>query len=550
MPRDGPHPLTFFSLVPLNDRAIAVLEHPENAHLVSIFEDKKNNNDALHGPDIGPFIGSKSRYTLATIGRCGDVILHEGNKTEVMLQDRSSNKSTKLFGETAMGFELERAHRRVVVDKTINLVFGLGGVACDLLQFRIVWHPHDKRATDLYFDYREDNPRQTRTIPDEPPTIAPSRVLTRIHTPSLLGKIRYSTRERLGNGAFGEVWRVADVDTGNYLAVKRVKQPALLTHDYFRLKREVDTLSRISHRNIIEFIAAQWGDGYLDIVMEIKPGSVEDLIRDNLFIRERSLASPFLHQMLQALDYLENQGIVHRDVKPENILYSPAVDGGYLYQLADFGLANMVADARTFAGSRIYMAPELEQSPQSPQTPKMDIWSRFVTLVYAMNVAGFRGKMLHTTPQRIKAIQEAANEQEFRPLQDMAIEDPSQRATAGDMLDKLFAGEGRTTPHNRTRATAIGAENAEPGAPEQRIEHGDATTGKKRSRERKTARRSPREAVAAAKGRRPRPPNPGTEKRLPGPAVQTPARGTPDVPRLPGAFPVSQGRRGERPYFT
>lgn len=293
--------------------------------------------------------------------------------------------------------------------------------------------------------------------------------------------------------------------------------------------------------------------------MEVKPGSVEDLIHDDFFIREPTSAGPFLHQMLQALDYLADQGIVHRDVKPENILYSPAVDGGYLYQLADFGLANLVANARTFAGSRLYMAPELEQNPQLPQTPKMDVWSLFVTLVYAMNAAGFREKMLHTTPLRIKAIQEGANEKEFQPLQDMAIEDPSKRATAGDMLDKLYAGEGRTTPRSRTRATAIAAENEVPGAPEQRIEQ-DGATGKKRSREPKTVRRSPREA--AAKGRRLLGPNRETEKQLFGPAVQTPAPGAPGlgprvqkqtrqyVPRLPGAFPVGQGRPGERPYFT
>lgn len=260
MPRNGPHPLAFFSLVPMNDRARAILNQPDNAHLVSVFGDRESHG-ILHGLDIGLYIGSKSRYMLATIGRCGDIIvegpgisrihcsfeLHEDNKKEIMLQDRSSNKSTQFFGETVMPFEPGRAHRRVVVDKNVNLEFGFGGVACDLYRFRIVWHKRDELAADMHIDYREDNPRQTRTILDEPPTIAPSRPITRIHTPGSLERIRYSKREKLGSGAFGEVWKVANVDSGEYLAVKRVKRPALLSHDYVLLKREVETLSRISH---------------------------------------------------------------------------------------------------------------------------------------------------------------------------------------------------------------------------------------------------------------------------------------------------------------
>lgn len=180
--------------------------------------------------------------------------------------------------------------------------------------------------------------------------------------------------------------------------------------------------------------------------MELKSGSVQYLIdKLELFEKEPTLAKPLLHEMLQALDYLDSKKIIHRDVKPENILYTPLPDGKYLYQLADFGLANVVAKAQTPAGSKVYMAPELTLNPGWPQTTKIDIWSLFVTLAYALDAAGFRGKPLGSVEQRIKAIKEAANDYRFQPIQSMAIENPNDRATAGDMLDKVFQGRGRTT---------------------------------------------------------------------------------------------------------
>ncbi|KID76048.1 calcium/calmodulin-dependent protein kinase, partial [Metarhizium brunneum ARSEF 3297] len=542
----GTHPIALFSLVPTSNRARAAVDHPENSHLVSrITDDPDRPGDDQRGLNIGVFIGSKSRYTLATIGRCGDITvegagisriqcsfeINEDNKTEIMLQDRSTNKSTQFFGTKAMPFELGRPHRRVLVDKHVNLEFGFGGVGCDLYRFRIVWHDRGKLMAD--FDYREDNPRQTRTVLDEPPTIEPSRRTTRVHTPGNPERIRYSYRDMIGSGAFGEVWKVANVDSGEWLAVKRVKRPHLQSYNHVLLKREVETLSRICHhqRNVIEYKSAVWADEHFEIFMAFRPGNVEDLIRRDLFIKKRTAADAFVHQMLQALDYLASESIIHRDIKPENILYSPMPDGGLLYQLADFGLANIVADARTFAGSRLYMAPELENSPDSPQTPKMDVWSLFVTLAYALNGAGFRQKPLHNTPLRIKAIQEAANE--FRPLRDMAHVDPRERATAGDMLDRLFAGEGRTTRRNPIRAAAISPD--EPGPSGERVEQ----ERKRVRRVEQRPQRAQREVrdVAAVRGRR--------EQRSGGrvlglASVQKHARqGEPrqGEPRFPGAFP-------------
>ncbi|KAJ4209919.1 hypothetical protein NW767_000198 [Fusarium falciforme] len=355
-----------------------------------------------------------------------------------MLQDRSLDNSTQLFGPAAMPFKPGHPHRRVLVDQNINLLFGIGGAACDLYQFEIHWHGRYESMVRQCIDTRLGNPSHARTISYEPPTSVSCLPF---------GRIRYSKRERLRSGTFGEVWKVANADTGAQLAVKRIKTPRSDSYQSFSLKREVDMLSRVSHTNIIKYITSQSADdGHFDIFMKLKSGSVQSLItEDQLFARSIDSAYSLLFQMLQALDCLANVGMIHRDVKPENILFTPLSDGQYLYQLADFGLANLAVNAQTYAGTKPYMAPEVYQGSRQPQTVKMDIWSLFVTLAYAMNAAGFRRKPRHSREQVFKAVWEAANWVRLRQFREMAIEDPDYRATAGDMLDKAFFGEGRTT---------------------------------------------------------------------------------------------------------
>jgi serine/threonine protein kinase len=149
-------------------------------------------------------------------------------------------------------------------------------------------------------------------------------------------------------------------------------------------------------------MSAQWDEEHLYIVMELKPGNVESLIRMDLYVQQPSSAETLLKHMLQALDYLVSESIIHRDVKPENILYSPLPDGGYEYQLADFGLANVISNAQTDAGTTVFKAPELDSHPKG-QTSKVDVWSLFVTLAYAMNVGGSREKpVIHNPPENYR----------------------------------------------------------------------------------------------------------------------------------------------------
>ncbi len=255
MARPHPHPLALFSLVPLNDRALAVLTHPDNTGLVSTLADGRL------GLDVGFHVGSSSRYTLATLGRSGADITVEGSSISriqcsfeiheeydvVMLYDRSNSLSTQVSGTNATPFERGRA-RRIVMGIDFNTEIGIGGVSCDLIRFSLEWHQNTFDVEEQVKN-RVDNPRLARTV-DEAPTVLPSQRLTRIHTPgNREPRIRYAKLVELGRGQFGEVWKAVDVDLGRIFAVKMIKQPVLgfQAGAWVVLKREVETLSQISH---------------------------------------------------------------------------------------------------------------------------------------------------------------------------------------------------------------------------------------------------------------------------------------------------------------
>jgi FHA domain len=201
------HQLAFFSLEPLNDRAHAVLAHPENSCYVSKFVGVGSLQTL--GLDIGLNICSKKRFTLATLGRNGADITLEGpnisaihcsfevhqESGEIMLHDLSRYRSTQTFGEDARPFENGRNPRSVVVAYNLNTSFGIGGARSDMIQFRLIWH---RRAFDVaeQVKSRPHIPRLAPTIEgNDVSTEGPSAYNTRTHTPSSQGLgLRYARR--------------------------------------------------------------------------------------------------------------------------------------------------------------------------------------------------------------------------------------------------------------------------------------------------------------------------------------------------------------------
>jgi serine/threonine protein kinase len=183
----------------------------------------------------------------------------------------------------------------------------------------------------------------------------------------------------------------------------------------------------------------------VEIFMGLKEGTLESLVESGP-APSTFIAGLVFGHMLQALDFLAYNDIIHRDVKPENILYVSQLDGQYQFQLGDFGLCNHTVSAVTYTGSPAFMAPEVYQ--KGGQTSKLDVWSLFVTILWTLDVEEFRQRF--DQYKSIKDLQEAvfaaSRIETVSGIQEMAIVDPEQRASAAQMLVKCYGGAGLTTP--------------------------------------------------------------------------------------------------------
>ncbi|MER5945905.1 serine/threonine-protein kinase [Streptomyces sp. NPDC001904] len=199
---------------------------------------------------------------------------------------------------------------------------------------------------------------------------------------------RYRLRDPIGEGGMGTVWRAHDDVLGREVAVKEVRAPAgLPTADrhrmYQRLEREAWAAARISHRNVITLYDVATDDERPWIVMELVRGVslADQLDAEGPMPPQR--AAHIGAEVLAALRAAHGAGVLHRDVKPGNVLLSN--DGRIV--LTDFGIAMVEGtQALTMTGEVIgspeFLAPEraLGRTPG----PESDLWSLGVLLYAAV----------------------------------------------------------------------------------------------------------------------------------------------------------------------
>lgn len=203
--------------------------------------------------------------------------------------------------------------------------------------------------------------------------------------PKVVGS--YLVGEVLGKGAYAKVKEGVNVNTQQRVAVKILNKRQLrkIPNGEENVKLEIEIHQKLDHRNIVKFIEsfAIAEKNKLYIILEfLDGGSVQDLLEqapDGRLPPEQ--ARCYVYQLLEALEYLHNFGVVHRDIKPGNMLLTTT---GQM-KLADFGVSQWISKVDPNSGTQgspAFQPPEVASGQQRAAGPLGDIWAIGVLLFF------------------------------------------------------------------------------------------------------------------------------------------------------------------------
>jgi serine/threonine-protein kinase len=277
---------------------------------------------------------------------------------------------------------------------------------------------------------------------------------------------KYRILSPLGSGGFGSVYLAEDTWIDKKVAIKVPHRQNL---DFGELLREPRLLASLSHPNIVTVLTAEKQDDVFFIVMEYVPGDTLEAVIERDGTLDLARALDYTCQICNAVDHAHKQGIIHRDLRPGNVLVT---DQG-LIKVADFGTSRFLeiaAHGTTVIGSPPYMAPE---QFQGKAVFASDIYSLGVTM-YQM----FTGVLPYDTPMpgdldRLMRGELAQPPKLKNPRLPKAISDivmksiaadiPSRYQRAADLLEAVLAARAPATVRRpwRPAATATAAAPAE-----------------------------------------------------------------------------------------
>jgi len=181
----------------------------------------------------------------------------------------------------------------------------------------------------------------------------------------------YELKEKLGEGAYGCVYKVLQRKTNYLRAVKAIKKKNVEKNEFLN---EIEVLKTVDHPNIIKLFECYYDRNFYYMVEEYcSGGDLFDYIQKEKCFNEKK-ARIIFKQLLSAINYLHKKNIVHRDLKPENIVFIKTKNKDIFIKIIDFG-ASITFKGKNLSqelGTIYYIAPEVFMNNYNE---KADIWS-------------------------------------------------------------------------------------------------------------------------------------------------------------------------------
>ncbi|XP_039047016.1 serine/threonine-protein kinase TIO-like [Hibiscus syriacus] len=192
-----------------------------------------------------------------------------------------------------------------------------------------------------------------------------------------MGIEEYHVIELVGEGSFGKVYKGRRKYTGQTVAMKFIMKHGKSEKDIHNLRQEIEILRKLKHENIIEMIDSFESQQEFCVVTEFAQGDLFQILEDDKCLPEEQVQA-IAKQLVRAMHYLHSNRIIHRDMKPQNIL----IGAGSIVKLCDFGFARAMSTntvvLKSIKGTPLYMAPELVR--EQPYNHTVDLWSLGVIL--------------------------------------------------------------------------------------------------------------------------------------------------------------------------